>query len=151
MSGTIVHFGSDTRSRIPILKTAGYDVPSCDSLQQFESIVKTARPDAVLLTAMDGDARLVVFTIHECSAAPVIVFDTDISEQPDGLGFDLVIEPLTNPAIWLESVRQLIEDTRRSCADAAATRRQSEKLRAESFESRYKSTRERKRSRGLRE
>ncbi|HKR30597.1 MAG TPA: hypothetical protein VJT08_08970 [Terriglobales bacterium] len=148
MSGTIIHFGADTHNRIPILKTAGYDVPSCDSLQQFESILKTAHPDAVLLTAMDGNARSLVSAIHECSAAPVIAFDTDITEQPVGLGFDLVIEPVTNPAIWLESLRHLIQDTRQSCADSAATRRP-EQLRAESLESRHKSARERKRSSGL--
>lgn len=145
-SGTIIHFGADTSHRIPVLRAAGYDVAFCDTLREFEAIVNTTTPDAVLFTVGDGDARSVVSTIHQWSAAPVIVFDTDDYEQPVDFEIDLIVEPVTHPTIWLESIQQLIENTRQSRAHAAETRQSSQKLRIESAELRQKSAQERKRS-----
>ena len=47
---------------------------------------------------------------------------------------ELVIEEVTQPVVWLDSIRRLIEETRRSCAEYASTQRQSKTLTAESAE-----------------
>lgn len=149
--GTIVHFGFDQCSRVPVLRDAGYDVAICDSLPQFKSIVQVTPADAVLMAESTRQTDHIATTIRQFSPAPLIFFAPTIQEYPERLrSFDLVIEPMVDPAEWLASVRRLIESARQTCAESAQMREQSAKLRAESAESREESARERKRSSNLR-
>lgn len=150
-SGIIVHFGTDSTCRIPVLQGAGYDVAACGSFPEFKTIVTATPADAVLFAQPDGGTSSAVTSIRQLSTAPLVIFLSGAQEDTKLLrSFDLVIEPMVRPERWLESIHQLIESTRRLMADSALIQRTSEKLRTESAELREQSRRERMRSSDLR-
>jgi hypothetical protein len=144
-TATILHIGEDVCRRIPVIQTAGFAV--------FQSEISIP----AIRTAFDhGDTfSAVVFhsdissppelTVHEArnlSQAPFILFQNPavICDETD---FNLVIPPLTPPAIWLQKLVEVIQASRKLCEqsaqlrkDSAAIRTQSQTLRAQSARNR---------------
>lgn len=113
MAGTILHFGRDTCSRIPVLKGAGYAVTDCRSVIQLRFILETGTSaDAVALTGRffeisEEDHPLSRF---ECPV-PLILFEEKDEPRPKA-DFDLVVPIGASAVQWLDDVEDLIARSR---------------------------------------
>lgn len=128
-TGSLIHYGIDQNFRIPLLTRSGFDVTEGDSLPSFTQLLKLSAFDAILLAK--APTPTLIRTSRRLSCAPLIYFAADQS-HPDDARFDLVIEPLTPPDEWIESVRGLLYESRRIVAKSAQLREETLRLRAES-------------------
>jgi hypothetical protein len=119
MAASVVHFGEDFCFRVSVLKSAGYVVAECDSVDGLSRAL-TWNPDAVVLE--EGPRALIYEAIsltRSRSTASLILFRKNIDRFiPDV--FDLVIPSLTEPQQWLNDIAALIARTKhlRSVTDA---------------------------------
>ncbi|MGB6686871.1 MAG: hypothetical protein WBE76_03420 [Terracidiphilus sp.] len=110
MGARIVHFGSDTCHRVPVLKSAGYSIDDCRSVAQLHSALQmSAEAAAVVMTEPDGTApeRAISIT-RSSSTAPLILFPSRGLEYKES-DFDLVVPVLTPPEQWLNDIAALIQ------------------------------------------
>lgn len=125
---SMIHYGVDLCHRIPLLSRAGFEVLDCGSLPRFRQLL--ANPVDAILLAEEPSQRL-IFTARNLSSAPLVYFAPDASATRDDR-FDLVIEPLTPPELWIASVQGLLMNSRGIQAGSASLRDRSASLRAES-------------------
>jgi hypothetical protein len=146
----VLHFGEDGCHRLAVLRSVGFYADLCDSSAELEQRIQAGNLDAVLFTELPLRPPELA-ELHSRVAVPFVFFgDT----QANPTTFDLVIEPITSPAVWLERLRRTIDDARRlrrQCAqirarseamqsDSAALRQESEDARRKSVAARRKLT-----------
>ena len=97
MVAKIIHFGPDDCHRLLVLQSTGYAVEHCNSLFHLRMNDSEGVPP-----------REVVAVARERSALSVVLFrDTNLAYEESG--FDLVVDCLTSPEVWLREVEALIE------------------------------------------
>jgi hypothetical protein len=131
MAASVVHFGEDFCFRLSVLKSAGYVVAECDSIELFSTAL-TWNPDAVVLE--EGPRALiyeVVSFTRSRSTASLILFRKNIDSFIPDI-FDLVIPSLTEPQQWLSDIAALIARRRNICAQSQTLTRKSAILRQDS-------------------
>lgn len=145
MATTIIHFGEDTCFRLPVLRSAGYTVEECESLDVFAGLLN-GNTDAVMLEEEpEISAPRVVTLIRARSSAPIILFrNGGIQSASDG--FDLIIPALTAPEDWLRQIADLLEQSRAVRAESMALTQTAAALRQESAAVREAAGRIRERS-----
>jgi hypothetical protein len=147
MAARIIHFGTDSCSRLLVLEHAGYDVDDCPSLIKLDSALAARRSAAAVLMTEDPRVprREAITLVRSRSSAPLILFQT-VAPSVDELEFDLVIPVLTPPREWLEKIAAIIERSRSIIADSKSVREQSVALRQQASVIRRQSALERERS-----
>jgi hypothetical protein len=151
MVARIVHIGSDSCHRLPVLKSAGYSIDNCSSVAQLHAALQARdEADAVVLTESDGAVpEDAVSLARSSSTAPLILFPSR-NVHYDESDFDLVVPVLTPPEQWLDDIATLIERCRDIRMRSQCLREQSTQLRHESAALARKSWHERDRSRNER-
>lgn len=130
MAATIVHFGEDTCFRLPVLRSAGYSVEACGSLDVLSSLLDL-ETEAVTLEAPAALVRqAATLTRRRCGASLVLFRNESGLIEADG--FDLVIPALTAPEDWLREIAALLERSRAIRADSQALAQLSASLRDDS-------------------
>ena len=111
MAASVVHFGDDVCFRLPVLRSAGYTVAECDSLEMLTAAL-ARNPDAVLLEAEPlAPMRDAAVLVRSSSRAALILFCNETGRPvPDE--FDLVIPSLTAPEQWLDKIAALLQQSR---------------------------------------
>jgi hypothetical protein len=128
MAATVVHFGEDICYRLPVLRSAGYTVEQCDSLEHFSTFLAWG-PDMVVLEEEPlVPLRKAISFTRARSKASVVLFRHDtgtmLLEE-----CDLVIPTLTAPEEWLVEIATLLEQSRTIRADSQALAQKSASLR----------------------
>lgn len=109
MDAHVLHIGADDCHRVAVLRSVGYQVDECLTLQQLASALEIRKNvDAVFVTATDGFSHEHAVSLARQHAAPVILFQNSNGED-SVRQIDLVVEPLTSPSKWLRDVRSLLE------------------------------------------
>ena len=109
MGAQVVHFGDDQSHRLQVLRSEGYAVESCVSLQQMISRLRTSQ-DADLVCISEEPwctAEGAVAVARAFSRAPVILFRANNHSYVRRTG-DLEVPPLTPPDVWLREVAELL-------------------------------------------
>jgi len=147
MAAKVLHFGTNDCRRVLVLRSAGYVVDDCPSLSEFELTLKQdIDPQAFFFSERYPVKRREAMTLARChSHAPLVLFQS-IHYSDDEPNFDLVIPPLTAPAVWLHEVAATIERTRTLRSSSAAILERSVWLRHRSKILRQTSASERERS-----
>jgi hypothetical protein len=95
-----------------VLASAGYVVEDCDCLMQLHGLLADGAAAALLVSEGDRvSLHDVVAEARSHSSVPLILFASTNLAYEDA-GFDLVIDCLTPPEVWLSEVEGLIEKTR---------------------------------------
>lgn len=115
MLAKVIHFGPDYCHRMMVLRSAGYAVEDCESLLQLGTCLSAgASADAVLMSDGEGVSLREAATVARShSALPLILFRNTNQPYDEAL-FDLVVQSLTPPEVWLNDVDALIERARRA-------------------------------------
>lgn len=131
MSARIVHFGTDSCSRLLVLEHAGYHVEHCPSVARLGFALTAGREaDAVVITEDPKTPRREAITlIRSHSSAPLILFQTTGSGYNEA-DFDLVIPVLTPTREWLEKIAAAIERSRSVIANSRSVSEQSVRQRS---------------------
>lgn len=110
IAARVLHFGTDDCNRLLVLRSVGYSVDLCPTVEEFHSLMqKRTGADAILVTGVPvGERRQVVTLTRERSHAPLVLFNTSYDYADEGK-FDLVIPPLTRPEEWLRKIAATIE------------------------------------------
>ncbi len=113
MTAKVIHFGPDYCHRMMVLRSAGYTVEDCETLLELDtSLAAGDSADAVLMSDGEGvSAREAVAVARSRSTLPLILFRNTNQAYEEG-GFDLVVQSLTPPEVWLNEVDALIERAR---------------------------------------
>jgi hypothetical protein len=106
---SLVHFGVDTCFRLPVLRSAGFRIVECESINEF-SLALTSHPHAVVLEEEpDSAAGQAIAVARSQSDAPVILFAAEPCLH--SYRVDLIIPAFTTPERWLEQIWALVERT----------------------------------------
>jgi hypothetical protein len=128
MATCVVHFGDDVCFRLPVLKSAGYSVTECYSVELLSAAL-SQNPEAVLLEEEPGlPTEAAAVLTRSCSAASLILFRSEVDRFTSG-DFDLVIPSLTPPEEWLGEVAALILRSRSLHVHSQTLREESASLR----------------------
>jgi len=122
MTARVIYFGSDDCHRIMVLRSAGYTVEECSSLVQLRASLAAGEPaDAVVTSDNDGvSPHEAAAIVREHLSLPVILFRNTNMAYEDSK-FDLVVQCLTPPEVWLSDVDALIERSRAGLRHAGST------------------------------
>ena len=148
MAAHVIHFGEDSCHRLQVLNSAGYSVQNCVTLVQLGSTLSTHDDiEAVFFTEMHAlSAERAVSLVRSSSSSPLILFresEANLEEKK----FDLVIQALTPPNVWLQYTHDLIEQSKMLRSESSSLIEESRVLRGVSAEVRRKSREEQERSR----
>lgn len=113
MIARVIHFGTDDCHRLMVLRSAGYVVENCRSLVQLLACLADGAPaDALLMSDGEGVSPQEAAALARAnSSLPVVLFrNTNVTYEESG--FDLVVQCLTPPKVWLNEVDALIERIR---------------------------------------
>ena len=128
MATTVVHFGEDMWYRLPVLRSAGYRVEQCDSLEHFSTFLAWG-PDMVVLEEEPlVPLRKAISFTRARSTATLVLFRHELATTLVE-GCDLVIPSLTAPEEWLVELATLLERSRTIRADSQALAQESASLR----------------------
>lgn len=143
-AASLIHFGVDTCFRLPVLRSAGFEIAECDSLDELpealasypDAVVLEEEPDAVTekaisLTRSRSKASLILFASGTYCSAPAV---------------DLVIPSFTTPELWLHEIREIIERSHQVRAEAKKIKQMSVALVRDSAAARDASRETRERS-----
>jgi hypothetical protein len=108
-SPTVLYCGADDCLRIPVLRAAGFRVASCDSVTELERRLEDEPEIAVVLfeEARGKPADAAPDLARERSTAALVLFRHPAGDSSEGK-FDLVIDPATPPARWLQLVAEIL-------------------------------------------
>jgi hypothetical protein len=109
----VIHFGQDECYRTPILRGAGYDVEQCTSIPELQQALK-ADDDAELICISESYEQPredALATSRALSSAPVVLFRSTAHRYMAD-SFDLEIDPLDSPEVWLVHMGSLIDRSR---------------------------------------
>jgi hypothetical protein len=145
MSSLLVHFGTDQCHRLPVLRRAGYSTHECSSLIYLHSaLIRFPQVAAVAVPEeAANEPEDLISLVRTYSSAALILFQR-LSPLIDPSDFNLVIAPLTDASVWLDSIAEEIERSR-------LIRKQSENTREEAAAVRKISRMQRERSARLRD
>jgi hypothetical protein len=150
MATTIIHFGHDLCSRIPVFQSAGFRVDVCVSVDLLVAALEHQQPDAVAVSEQPGiKINNVVTATRSCCSSPVILFECREGQQYEA-NFDLVVPVLTPPWEWLNEITSLIARSKILQREAQELRAQTSALRSESGAARQRSAAQQERARELR-
>jgi hypothetical protein len=113
-TGTILHVGEDLCQRIPVMEIAGFVVLQSEiSLPAIYSAFDHEESFSAVIFQSDISAppAPTVREIRSLSDAPLVLFENP-AVNCDESDFNLVIPPLTPPAIWLQKLTEVIETSR---------------------------------------
>jgi hypothetical protein len=119
MGAQVLHFGDDRSHRLQVLRSEGYAVDSCVSLQQMISRLRKGQ-DADLVCISEEPwctAEGAVAVARAFSRAPVILFRANNHSYVQR-SWDLEVPPVTPPEVWLREVAELL----RSCTNIEAAK-----------------------------
>jgi hypothetical protein len=131
MAATIVHFGVDSAIRVPVLKSAGFEVDVCSSVDSLIEELERRHVDAVVLPDKSAENLDSIVTFARWRPSTSVVVFEEVPDQPDDAKFDLVVPVFTPPQKWLADIAQLIAESKAARADAQSLRARSSKLREE--------------------
>ena len=95
IAARMLHFGTDDCNRLLVLRSVGYSVDLCSTVEEFHSVLqKRTGADAILVTGGRPvrECRKVIMLTRERSQAPLVLFNTSYDYADEG-EFDLVISP----------------------------------------------------------
>jgi hypothetical protein len=154
MAARIVHFGVDESYRTAVLARAGFEIEDCDSSlpRLANALRKSTAIDAVILSEAEGQdyaAKEAAKLARSACKAPVILFQSakPSREYPQ---IDLVIPSLTEPAVWLSEIHEMIQRSRQVVSESQAIRNESRMLVQQSSDLRRQTTAAGERSEYLR-
>jgi hypothetical protein len=112
-AGRVIHFGPDECYRTPIMRAAGYDVTQCDSIDELQSALKSSdATDLICISESYQQPREDALAISRTmSTAPVVLFRSTMHRYISDR-FDLEIDTLATPDVWLVHMKSLIERPR---------------------------------------
>lgn len=137
-AASILHVGEDLCFRIPVLKRAGLIVCQTPcSVEGVRSAFESHGHFSALMFHADSEpVPAEVLALARSSPSPLVLFDNP-SVDHDEFDFDLIIPTLSPPGLWLQSLHvtmdqsaQLRVQSRALCAESAAVRGESRRLRA---------------------
>ncbi len=130
MSTSIIHVGVDDCQRIPVLKSAGFQVNPCDSFDQLHSALAGIPPADAVAIAECRSALIekAVALTRATSSIPLILFQGTSPHTLNDSDFDLVVPVLTSPQIWIARMQAMIEESRTLRARSEAIREASSLL-----------------------
>lgn len=131
MAATIVHFGEDTCFRLPVLRSAGYRVEACGSLDILSGLLDLETEAVTLEDAPSELVRKAVTLTRTRTRASLVLFRNE-THPIEADGFDLVIPALTAPEDWLKEIAELLGRSRAVRADSQALAHASASLREDS-------------------
>ena len=112
MTPFLIHIGVDECYRVPVLKEAGFLVAECPSVRRLKcALVQLPEPDAVALAESGEIDEKAVSLVQSSCTAPLILFQGR-DRCVETAGFDLVVQPLTDPRVWLKDLACVIERSR---------------------------------------
>jgi hypothetical protein len=128
-TSTIIHVGEDICYRIPIMEGAGHRVirTAC-SVDSVKNTLSVCTHINAIVFDICKDFEAITSTARARSTAGLILFRSSFVNVDETL-FDVVVPAQTSPSIWLKSLEELIDDSRRLC-------KRSEQLRQESADAR---------------
>jgi hypothetical protein len=147
MAAHVLHIGTDDCHRVAVLRSVGYKVDECASLQQLATALDGARDaDALILAESDDIApeQAIQLARDRCEAPLIFFRRTGQGASEDE--FDLVIPPLTSPERWVKEVGGFLERSRMLRDQTQVISEQSRLLQKETRILRQDSERERERS-----
>lgn len=108
-SPTVLYLGADECLRIPVLQIAGFRVARCASVTELERHLADAPAiGAVVFEEERGTtANAAAELARQASTAALVLFRHPAGDSSEAK-FDLVIDPATPPARWLQQVAQLL-------------------------------------------
>jgi hypothetical protein len=131
MAAIVVHFGEDICYRVPVLRSAGYAVEQCDSMEHFSTFLSWDPDVVVLEEEPQVPLRKAISFTRARSSASLVLFrhemNTMLVEE-----CDLVVPTLTAPEEWLNEIATLLERSRSIRADSQALAQKSASLREDS-------------------
>ena len=144
-TATILHVGEDLCQRIPVMETAGLTVLQSETaISAIHSAFDQVDTFSAVIFHSDIAAppEPTVQETRTLCEAPLVLFQNP-AVSCDETDFNLVIPPLTPPAIWLQKLLEVIQSSRELCEHSArlgqecgAVRSRSARLRAESARNR---------------
>lgn len=108
-SPTVLYCGADDCLRIPVLKVAGFHVAGCASIAELERRLEDdpGIPMVLFEEARGNTADAALALARQRSTAALVLFRHPAGESTER-SFDLVIDPATPPARWLQRVSELL-------------------------------------------
>lgn len=129
----LIHFGEDECYRTPIMRGAGYNVEQCESIPDLQQALKSPETtDLICISESYHRPREDALAISRAlSKAPVVLFRSTMHRYIADR-FDLEIDTLAEPEVWLLQLDGLIEESRKNGDPSRQTTTASQKLREES-------------------
>lgn len=144
-AATILHVGEDICQRIPVMETAGFVVRQSEiAVPAIHRVFENGDGISAVIFHSDISAppEPTVRETRSLTDAPLVLFENP-AVNCDESEFNLVIPPLTPPAIWLKKLSEVVEasrELRKGSAhlqqDCREVRSRSAELRAESAHNR---------------
>lgn len=109
----VYYDADDTDLRAAVLRAAGYEVDECFSLHQLADCLKADQTtDLVCIAdAWDKPAEGALALARGLSRAPIVHFGST-GHNYSHRSWDLEVEPLTAPSVWLADIAGLLAETR---------------------------------------
>lgn len=126
----ILHFGDDACHRLTVLEQAGYQASVCRTGRELVQRVREDGLDAVLFPRLPA-VRLRVDELRRETRVPFVLWSAEEDVIRAGT-FDLVVDPITDPRIWLRKLEETIRRSREIRERSALILGQSQALRSES-------------------
>jgi FixJ family two-component response regulator len=104
----ILHFGIDDRYRIMVLRSAGYLVQDCSSPKELLRLSESEIHRDLICVSEDPELpplEVLAIAREKCNALVVLFRNTS---QAYPFHFDLEIENLSPPAVWLSDIRRIL-------------------------------------------
>lgn len=126
----ILHFGDDECHRLAVLKQAGYETNLCSSEPELVEQVQVVAPAAVLFSRIPAKPHDIQ-ELRNRTKIPFVAFGGS-TKTAKAESFDLVIEPVTTPDVWLEQFSDIILRSRQVLKNSELIRKHSRQLRGDS-------------------
>ena len=134
LTAPILYVGDDICRRIPVIERYGARVrrTPCSVSELREALSDGVSYAAVAFHEDTAPIPPDVLAIAAPYPAPLVLFENG-SILYDPSCFDLIIPTLTPPGLWLRSIQEVINDSRKLRAESQALRRDSAAVRAEAY------------------
>jgi CxxC-x17-CxxC domain-containing protein len=158
MAATVLHFGQESFTALPVLRNAGYRVESCASVQQLRASLEAAgEPDAVSMTDETvSEHHDAVSVARARNSTSLILFRhtdrdwfPDVEYDPTEAEFDLIVPRAAPTAEWLRDIAEVIAQSRAIRALSHQVRQESSQIRRQSSQLRREASQLRRRSKEL--
>ena len=105
----VLHYGADSSFRTEVLRFAGYDVEECTCAAEFVRRLRSGwNADLICITeSPDAPAEGALAMANSFSSAPVVLFRVSNHSYIQRT-WDLEVQPLTSPSVWLKDVATLV-------------------------------------------